>query len=278
MIKSMLVPTDGSPNSMVAAEYACWLANRFDAGLQGLHVIDIRALEGPFVHDISGSLGFSPFQNWVTEYRRVLEQRAETILEQLEAHCVSQGRQIQVHAATGIIASIISEEARKVDLVVIAQHGEHQQWSAGLLGSTAESVVRKSPRPVLLCPAAFQQVRQLQVAYDGSVPASHALQAACVISDTVDVSLEAVIVTDDDDGYARLAEEIAAYVAPYELKIAVTRLRGDAGPALLEHTEQADGALLVMGAFGHTRLRDLLVGGTTAYIMRRASSPLLLCH
>ena len=278
MIKSMLIPTDGSPNSLVAADYACWLAHRFDARLHGLHVIDIRALEGPFIHDISGSLGFSPFQNWVTEYRRVLEQRADTILEQLQAHCARQSMDVEVRCETGIVAGIISDEARKVDLLVIAQHGEHHQWSSGLLGSTAESVVRKSPRPVLLCPTTFYQVRHLLVAYDGSVPASHALQTACALFDPADVSVETVIAADDDAAYTRLSDEVRTYVASHDVEMRITRLDGDAGPALLAHTTQAENTLLVMGAFGHSRLRDLLVGGTTAYIMRRATVPLLLCH
>ncbi len=58
---------------------------------------------------------------------------------------------------TGIIANIIADEARKAELVVISQHGEHEQWSSGLLGSTTESVVRKSPVPVLVTPGTYRQ-------------------------------------------------------------------------------------------------------------------------
>ncbi|HJP17393.1 MAG TPA: universal stress protein, partial [Nitrospinota bacterium] len=65
MIKSILVPTDGSPNSKIALEYGLYLASKFEAEITGLNIVDIRALEGPFFSDISGALGFTPYQNYV---------------------------------------------------------------------------------------------------------------------------------------------------------------------------------------------------------------------
>jgi len=63
MIKSILLPTDGSANSNVALEYGLYLASKFEAKITGLNIVDIKALEGPFISDVSGALGFSPYQN-----------------------------------------------------------------------------------------------------------------------------------------------------------------------------------------------------------------------
>jgi hypothetical protein len=87
MIKSILIPTDGSVNSNTALDFGFYLIQNFGAELNGLNVIDIRALEGPFFSDISGSLGFIPYQNYLPNYQRVLEERAEVILEEFKKKC-----------------------------------------------------------------------------------------------------------------------------------------------------------------------------------------------
>ncbi len=91
MIKRILIPTDGSPNSTTALEYGVALAAYFDAEIAGLHVIDIRALEGPFLSDISGSLGFSPIQNYLPRFQQILDDRADTILDILKNRCAEKG-------------------------------------------------------------------------------------------------------------------------------------------------------------------------------------------
>ena len=75
MIKSILVPTDGSPNSSIALDYGIYLSELFDAEITGLNVTDIRALEGPFLNDISASLGFSPYQNYLPKFQQILDER-----------------------------------------------------------------------------------------------------------------------------------------------------------------------------------------------------------
>jgi len=58
VIRNILVALDGSQHAEGALEYALWLASRLHARLVGVHVIDIVSIEGSFLHDVSGSLGF----------------------------------------------------------------------------------------------------------------------------------------------------------------------------------------------------------------------------
>ena len=77
MIKSILIPTDGSPNSITALDYGIYLSGIFQAEITGINVVDIRALEGPFLSDISGSLGFTPYQNYLPRFQTILEERGD---------------------------------------------------------------------------------------------------------------------------------------------------------------------------------------------------------
>ena len=73
MIKSILIPTDGSTGSQTALDYGLYFAALFRAEITGLNVIDIRALEGPFLSDISGSLGFTPLKIIFPNFKKSLK-------------------------------------------------------------------------------------------------------------------------------------------------------------------------------------------------------------
>src|SRR5690606_17565563 len=73
MIKRILVPTDGSHVATLGVEYAIALASACQAHLTGLHVVDVKLLEGPFLRDISASLGTAPYVNYQNNIALILE-------------------------------------------------------------------------------------------------------------------------------------------------------------------------------------------------------------
>ena len=276
MIKSILIATDGSASSVVATQYGCCLAKLFQAEVCGLNVVDIRALEGPLMSDISGSLGFEPYQNYLPKFQQILQERSDAVLEDFKVMCADQGITAEVKRLSGIVPNVIAEEARRVDLVVIAQHGEHAQWSSGLLGSTAETVIRKSPRPVLIAPRKYRDIKKILIAYDGSNEATRGLKMACETFSGLSCELHVVFATDDDDRADKLAAEVRDYVGHHRIEVVQTRLTGSASQGILQHAEQQDFDLIVMGAFGHSRLHDLILGGTTTYMIRETTIPIML--
>lgn len=276
MIKSILIPTDGSPNSKIALEYGLYLSSLFSAELTGLNVIDVRSLEGPFLSDISGSLGFSPYQNYLPKFQQILEERRELILEDFRKLCEIKSVQPKIKRHTGIISNIIAEEAKRVDLVIIAQRGEHEKWSSGLLGSTTESVVRKSPRPVLVTPNLFRSFSNVLIAYDGGIEGNKALKTACELFAPLNITLTVVFATIQEDAYKELKSEVEEFIGPYHLNIELVWLKGEAGKEILNYAENNAIDLIVMGAFSHSRIHDLILGGTTAFVIRKSTIPILL--
>ncbi|MCX5895443.1 MAG: universal stress protein, partial [Proteobacteria bacterium] len=162
------------------------------------------------------------------------------------------------------------------DLIIMAQRGEHAQWSSGLLGSTTESVVRKSPRPVMVTPQQFKPFTRVLVAYDGSSESTKALKYACEFVFLFKVTLRAVVVSSSEEKGREIAREAEEFISPYHLDTDVTCLSGEAHEEILRFSENNSIDLIIMGAFGHSRVRELLLGGTTAYIMRKSRIPVLL--
>jgi len=184
--------------------------------------------------------------------------------------------QPRLKRVTGIIPNMIAEEAKRVDLVIIAQRGEHEKWSSGLLGSTTESVVRKSPRPVLVTPNSFRHFEQVLISYDGSLASNRALKTGCELVADLRCRVKVLFVTDDEERSGELAAEVEDFVRPYKISVETVWLHGDAGKTILDYAEGNRIDLIVMGAFGHSRVHDLLLGGTTAYVIRNSSIPIML--
>src|ERR1700751_2299709 len=178
MIKNVLVAIDGSEHSRAATEHALWIAERLNASVTALHVIDIVSIEGSFLHDVSGSLGFEPYLDFPSKMREVLEERGRAMLAEFSERAAEAKVRSETLMDVGVIANEICERARTADLVVIGHRGINEKFSTGLLGGTAESVTRKCPKPLLVTPTGWQPVRKPALAYDGSPRSSSAMQAA----------------------------------------------------------------------------------------------------
>jgi len=105
MIKSILVPVDGSDNSRVAVKQAIYFAQLFNAELCGLNIVDVRSLEGPFLSDISASLGFAPFQNYLPKFQDILEERSDLILNTIEEMVVNSNIKFRKKRLIGVVSN-----------------------------------------------------------------------------------------------------------------------------------------------------------------------------
>ena len=150
MIKKLLVGIDTSEHSRNAQSYAFHIAHRLNASLIGLHVVDIVSIEGSFFHDISGSLGLEPYLDFSSKMREVLTARGRTVLEDFAAAAAREKLPVETVLDMGIVANQICERAKSADLVMIGHRGVNERFSSGLLGSTAEAVARKCPRPLFI--------------------------------------------------------------------------------------------------------------------------------
>src|SRR6202790_5307942 len=178
MIKKILVGIDTFEHSRVAQAYAFALARRLGATLIGLHVVDIVSIEGSFFHDISGSLGLEPYLDFSSKMREVLTARGRAVLDEFAVAARRENIPVETVLDMGIVANQICERARSADLVMIGHRGINERFSTGLLGSTAESVARKCPRPVFISPMGFREIGRAVLAYDGSERASKAMKSA----------------------------------------------------------------------------------------------------
>ncbi len=279
MIKEILVPHDGSDYSASALRYALSFAKGLDAAITGLYVVDIVALEGPFLHDMSGSLGFEPYLNLSDKMRSVLEGRAALVLEGFASECKKVGVGFKTLKSSGVVANEICGAARLADLVVMGGRGVNAKFDYGLLGSVTEAVVRKSPAPVCVVPGVFKPIKNPLLAYDGSAGASSVMHSAAEIVKRLSLPLTVLTVAAADavsGGGEALLKEAEDYLKPYGIKAEFVRVKGEAAETIADYYKEHGHDLIFMGASSRSRLVKLALGSVAEQVMRSVDGPFFM--
>ncbi|HEY1852352.1 MAG TPA: universal stress protein [Candidatus Binataceae bacterium] len=276
MIKRILVGIDTSEHSRTAQTYAFHLARRLGATLIGVHVVDIVSIEGSFFHDISGSLGLEPYLDFSTRMREVLNARGKAVLEDFAQAAKREAIAAETVLEMGVVPNQLCERAKATDLLMIGHRGVNERFSTGLLGSTTESVARKSPRPMLVSPIRFREITRALLAYDGSDRASRAMRAAADFASTLDIPLIVITVARDLKLGERTLNQARSYLEPYSIRAEFKLVPGHAHEGIIGSLKEFAADLLFIGAYGHSRIIEMVLGSNTEFVLRNAPCPVFL--
>jgi nucleotide-binding universal stress UspA family protein len=277
----LLACIDLSQYAPSVCDHAAWVATRLNASIELLHIIQ-RKDSLTARHDLSGALGLGAKSTLMEELVSIEATEATLAKEQGRALIAASEQRLRgagvrdvaaLHRHGGIVETIIEREA-DADLVVIGKRGASANFAKGHLGSKVERVVRQSVKPVLVASRAFKPIQTALIAFDGGQCARKAVSftATSALFDGVDVHL--VMAGADNDKH-RDAIRWASDVLGERCKRAEI-VAGDADGALKSDAERIAADLLVMGAYGHSPLRSMIVGSTTTAMIRSLTLPVLL--
>ncbi|MES2149444.1 MAG: universal stress protein [Pseudomonadota bacterium] len=172
-------------------------------------------------------------------------------------------------------------QARYSDLVVIGQP-DPAQAAFGSAPDLPEFVMLSCARPVLIVPYAgqFEHVgKNVLIAWDGSAQATRAISGALPLLRRAERVTLAVFNPDSKHG-DQPGADIALYLARHQVKVEVMREYPaiDVGNAMLSLASDLDVDLIVMGGYGHARVRQLLLGGVTKTLLETMTVPVLMAH
>jgi len=271
---------DASQYAASVVDHAAWAATRLGATVEVLHVIQ-RNDAVAARHDLSGAVGLGAKSGLLEELTRIDEaegrlarERGKLLLQAAEARLKADGLPVALcHRHGGIVETVIEREA-DAELVVIGKRGASADFAKGHLGSKVERVVRQSVKPVLVASRAFRPVARALIAFDGGASSRKAVGFAATSPLFEDVELHLVIAGAESDRTRealRWAREVLGERARRAEIIA-----GGADEVLIADAAQCGADLVVMGAYGHSPLRALIVGSTTSAVIRGVTLPVLL--
>ena len=279
MFKIILVPIDSSDTSLVAVDYAIDLSRSFDSEIVGISIIDIKKLAGPFMRDLGTSIGgMVPYGDFQQNVRQFLEDTAKAALDELEGKCNSAGISFTRTTKEGVIGKEIVESAKRCDMISMGMAGEHAFWRDAFLGSNLESVVRQTHKPVLVTPEKYKKITKILVAYDASSFSTKALTAGADIAEQMKIPLTVITVSDDKKAGEDILSQADETLKDCKITYDKALKDGETVGAILEHCKEGSYDLLAMGAYGHSKIRELIIGNTTVQIMRKVNCAVLLCR
>jgi nucleotide-binding universal stress UspA family protein len=280
MFKEILLCTDGSPAARAAAQCAIWFANKLTAHLRALYVTDIRMLEGPLLADLSGALGAAPYPGLLPQMKQLEDSKAETILRSVTQLAGDGGVTIATTHATGNLVYTVLEHEREADLLVLGQRGEHAPWHGDMLGSSVERIVRASVKPCLIVPEKSSPPTHLLIAHDGSAESAKGLCLGIDLATALGapVTLVTACEREHEDAASKVLQQAHALATERRLSVRAQLAHDNPETAILHQCEEAEADLIVMGAYGHTRIRELILGSTTSHVIRKSRVPVLLAR
>ncbi len=278
MYKTILVHVDGTARAAQRVDIASRLALLHDAHLVGTAPTGLSLYAFPVG-------GFEPGLPTVTFPIEQLRAEADSALDAFEASARLAGvdkferRRIDEESGVGV-----SMQARYADLVVISQSAPGEA-TPRLRADFPEYVLINCARPVLVVPAAGIRGpfgKRIAVGWNGSADAVRAITSAIPLLRAAEqVNLLVLNADTEGDIHGEVpGADMALYLARHGVRVEVTATDTDedAGEALLAYAADHRIDLIVMGAYGHSRFREILIGGATRTVLRTSPLPLWMAH
>lgn len=183
---------------------------------------------------------------------------------------------LAIDQRNGTLVDVLGELQHDMRLLVIGMRGETAHQASNHLGSNLERVVRALYRPILVVPTVFKRPEKVMMAFDGSKTMCRAVELLAASPLVRNLPVHVVMVgAESKENRSQLDWAIQLLrEAGHDSCGAI--LGGDVETSLRAYKEEQGIGLLVMGAYGHSRIRHLLVGSTTTEMLRQASVPVLL--
>ena len=277
----LLALVDGSTYSESVCDHAAWGAARRGSGVTVVHVIGHR--QGA-KSDLSGNIGLGARTALLEELAeldaakaKLAQKRGRAILDDAKARIEAAGvSDVQVRLRTGDLLDTVTEMETDHDLVIIGKRGEAADFAKLHLGSNLERVVRSSTKPTLVCSRAFQPIARFMVAFDDGPSALMAVDHLTRSRVFPGLACTILMVGRGTTTEQRALDGAATVLRDAGYDVTAEMVRGEPEEVITERIKGGAADVLIMGAYGHSRIRSLIIGSTTTEMVRGCQIPLLL--
>jgi nucleotide-binding universal stress UspA family protein len=282
MTDKIIALVDGSIYSESVCHHAAWIAQRTQAPVELIHVLGRR--EAPDKSDLSGAIRLGARSKLMEELAELDAQRAKlvsrrgrAILEDARAIVDQDGvTEITTRLRHGDVVEAIAEIEGEARVIVIGKRGEAADFAKGHLGSNLERIVRAAHRPVFVAARAFKPIETVLVAYDGGRSAMKAVDHIARSAFFAAMSVTVVTVGDETPEARTGLADARSLLAAAGIDADTRIVSGQPDVELGKIVDEEGFGMLVMGAYGHSRIRSLMIGSTTSEMMRSCKVPVLL--
>lgn len=275
---------DQSPIAESVWQHAVWVANQLGLPVEIIHVLDQPASTS--TRDFSG-------HHWLENSQRAMEQRVQ--LDELQNRVViSEGRQLldavagKVREAgveqvsqrlfQGTLLDHLRDHANDCLIAVIGKRGEGASRDRQHLGSNVERLVRSAHRPILIAAPEFTPIERATIAWDGGASSGKSINLLANRPLLHGTPTSILHITEHPEKLPASLQDVQAHLEASGMEVRVTGRSGPVADAILQAVAEDSSQLLVIGAYGHSRIRQLVIGSTTTEILMRSETSVLVFH
>ncbi|WP_137227367.1 universal stress protein [Shewanella sp. MEBiC00475] len=280
-MKYVIACIDGSKATLAVCDASGWAAMQLNAPVTLLHVLD-KSLY-PTQLDLSGNIGLGTREHLLDEMVILEGRRSKLALEQGKFMLEDAKKRVVGQQPTALVETLqrhgdlvetLLEQEPKARLVVLGRQGEQHQEHA--IGSHLESVIRTLKQPILVVMAEFTAPKRFIFAYDGSATAKKALNQVATSPMLKGLECHLVMVSDNQSQATTELAAAADSLSNVDFSVITAVCKGEVQTALEAYQVANQIDLMVMGAYGHSRIREFFVGSNTTKMISKSRIPLLL--
>ena len=259
---------DGSLATNTVCDYAAWFSDKLSSPLKLLHVIDKPKAKAP--QDLSGAIGLGSRETLLNELVELEERKGKIELEHgqillreaknylLEKFSID-AQSFQRHGS--LLETIMGME-EDIRVLIMGKHGTETEHDSSKVGTHIENVVRALHKPVLITSAPFSPPKSFLIAFDGSPTARICVDK--IANSPLLKTLTAHVVyvgkpNSDMTSQVTWAKELLANNGFNVIDIV---LEGDVEKSILDYQEKNAIDMMVVGAYGHSKIRQFFIGST----------------
>ncbi|MFE8071158.1 universal stress protein [Marinobacteraceae bacterium S3BR75-40.1] len=273
---------DGSRATPAVCDYAAWACQRMEAPMTLLHVLDQERY--PVEPNLAGNIGLGSREHLLDELAELDQKRKKLALEhghhmlndaeeRVRAMGIEDVNQRQRH---GDLTESLLDLEQQTRLLVMGLHGESSSDRDVHIGSQLETVIRSVHRPILLVPDESKEPTSAMLAFDGSKTAFDGVELLANSPVFRGIPLHMVYVGPDTNDRHEQLTRAADMLKALGGEVHTAIRAGDVEKTLHAYQDEHDIDLLVMGAYGHSRIRQFLVGSTTTNMLKTSNKPLVI--
>jgi len=282
-MSTLIAVIDGSAYSASVCEHAAWIADRADYEIDLVHVLGRRSVSSEPAN-LSGSIGLGARSSLLAELAeldaqkaRLAQKRGRAILVDAEKLISDRGiKRVHTRLRNGEIVETVQQLEKSADVIVIGKRGEAADFDSLHLGSNVERVIRSTTKPVLVASRQFTPISKVLFAFDGGASSLKAIEFLSRQPYYNDMRCHVLLVGSDNTSNRRQVEGAVASLINGGFEATGEILQGQAEAVFTEQVESQGYNLTVMGAYGHSRIRNMIIGSTTSEMIRSCKVPVLL--
>jgi len=278
MSKKIVIGLDPSDYTKTALNIAIRRARELGSVLVGVTVVNTE--------DIKDSVGGAPVgaihyaEKAVEKNLTLAQKRAQDLIANFEKVCSENNVKYESFIKDGDPAKEIIEEARTADLIIIGIKTHFRLEHPDVEGETLEKLLKESVAPVMAVTEKPTLPTKLLIAYDGSTQSAKAMREYVHISHMLPFAKKTYLlnVTDNIEEGMKLLKKAESYLRLYGLDVEKVIKSGDPADVIFNTAKELGDALIIMGAYGHSKLKDIFFGSTAEKILKNGSFPIFVYH